>query len=187
MLTLTQSESFVLTPETSPNVTVGNGMIGLANTSISLSDVPLFSATTANGSIYLEPGAGVNSTAVNVNAGGMYGMANNVSVTSQANFLTIEKITATGTAQAAMNHGSLLEYPSAELHRTCGQFRTHAKRFGHGKRLLSDRRQLVRRWLRTWRSDNPYQLSGRPVYHQLRCCEHWQRHTRHSRVVFVSR
>ena len=112
VLTLTQSESFVLTPETSPNVTVGNGMIGVANTSISLSDVPLFSATTANGSIYLEPGAGVNSTAVNVNAGGMYGMANNVSVTSQASFLTIERITATGTAQAAMNHGALLEYPS---------------------------------------------------------------------------
>ena len=60
--------------------------------------------------------AGVNSTAVYVDAGGMNGMTNNVSVTSQANFLTIENIIATGNAAVAMNGGSLFE-PSCALHR----------------------------------------------------------------------
>ena len=110
------AKSYVLAPETQPDVTVGDGMIGLLNAAISLSDVPLFSATTANGGIYLEPGAGVNSTAVNVYAGGMNGMTNNVSVTSQANFLTIENIIATGNAAVAMNSGSLSS-PVRALHR----------------------------------------------------------------------
>ena len=89
-------------------------MIGQVAAAISLSDVPLFSATTANGGIYLEPGGGVNSTAVDVDAGGMNGMTNNVSVTSQANFLTIENIKATGNAAVDMNDGSLFE-PSAHF------------------------------------------------------------------------
>ena len=85
-------------------------MIGQASAAISFSDVPLFSASTANGDIYLEPGGGVDSTAVDVSAGGMNGMANNVSVTSQADFLTIENIIATGEAAVAMNSGSVIEY-----------------------------------------------------------------------------
>src|SRR5262249_5815035 len=93
-----------------PDVTVGNGMIGQATAAIALSDVPLFSASTADGGIYLVPGGAVASTAVDVYAGAMHGMTNNVSVTSQANFLTIESITATGNAAVAMNSGSLLEY-----------------------------------------------------------------------------
>jgi hypothetical protein len=111
VLTLTQS--YALAPDTQPDVTVGNGMIGQATAAIALSDVPLFSASTANGGIYLVPGAGVASTAVDVYAGGMNGMTNNVSVMSQANFLTIENINATGNAAVAMNSGSLLEYSSA--------------------------------------------------------------------------
>src|SRR5262249_27071802 len=114
VLTLTPSESYVLGPETVPGVTVADGMIGQGNAPIALSDVPLFSATTANGGIYLEPGGGVNSTAVDVYAGGMNGMTNNVSVTSEANFLTVENITATGNAAVAMNGGSLFE-PSANF------------------------------------------------------------------------
>jgi hypothetical protein len=83
------------------------------NAPISLS-APLFSATTADGGIYLEPGADVDSTAVNVNAGSPpYGMANDVSVTSQANFLTIENITATGNAAVAANNGSFIEYSNS--------------------------------------------------------------------------
>ena len=108
--TLILTQSFVLTPETQAGVTVGDGMIGQASAAIALSDVPLFSATTPNGDIYLDAGNGVNSTAVNVSAGGMNGMANGVSVTSEANFLTIENITATGEAAVAVNSGSLIEY-----------------------------------------------------------------------------
>ena len=88
-------------------------MIGQVTAAISLSDVPLFSASTANGGIYLAPGGGVDSTAVSVDAGGMNGMTNNVSLTSEASFLTVESITATGNAAVAMNDGSLFEYPGA--------------------------------------------------------------------------
>ena len=117
VLTLTPNDSYVLAPETQPDVTVGDGMIGLLNAAVSLSDVPLFVATTANGGIYLETGTAVNSTAYFVLAGGMNGMTNNVSVTSQANFLTIENIIATGNAAVAMNGGSLVEYGALEHHR----------------------------------------------------------------------
>ena len=114
VLTLTPNDSYVLAPETQPDVTVGDGMIGLLNAAVSLSDVPIFVATTANGGIYLETGAVVNSTAYFVLAGGMNGMTNNVSVTSQANFLTVEDIIATGNAAVTANNGSLLE-PSAHF------------------------------------------------------------------------
>ena len=90
-------------------------MIGQASAAIPLSDVPLFSASTANGDIYLAPGGGVDSTAVDVSAGGMHGMSNGVSVTSAADFLTIENITATGEAAVAMNSGSVIEYGSPGL------------------------------------------------------------------------
>ena len=115
VLTLTPNDSYVLAPETQPDVTVGDGMIGLLNAAVSLSDVPIFVATTANGGIYLETGAAVNSTAYFVLAGGMNGMTNNVSVTSQANFLTIENIIATGNAAVAMNGGSLVEYGAENI------------------------------------------------------------------------
>jgi hypothetical protein len=95
ILTLTQS--FVLTTETQL-VMVGDGMIGQASAAIALSDVPLFTATTNDGAIYLELGSAVDSTAANVSAGGMNGVANAASVTSEANFLTIENIDATGEA-----------------------------------------------------------------------------------------
>ena len=113
--TLTLTASYVLIPETQAGVTVGDGMIGQASTAIAFSDVPLFSASTANGEIYLAPGGGVDSTAVDVSAGGMNGMANGVSVTSAADFLTIENIIATGEAAVAMNSGSVIEYGSPGL------------------------------------------------------------------------
>ena len=109
--TLILTQSFVLTPETQAGITVGDGMIGQASAAIALSSVPLFSASTPNGDIYLDAGNGVpSSTAVNVSAGGMNNMANGVSVTSSADFLTIENITATGEAAVAANSGSLIEY-----------------------------------------------------------------------------
>ena len=113
--TLTLTASYVLIPETQAGVTVGDGMIGQASAAIAFSDVPLFSASTANGEIYLAPGGGVDSTAVDVSAGGMNGMANGVSVTSAADFLTIENIIATGEAAVAMNSGSVIEYGSPGL------------------------------------------------------------------------
>ena len=113
--TLTLTASYVLIPETQAGVTVGDGMIGQASAAIAFSDVPLFSASTANGEIYLAPGGGVDSTAVDVSAGGMHGMANGVSVTSAADFLTIENIIATGEAAVAVNSGSVIEYGSPGL------------------------------------------------------------------------
>jgi hypothetical protein len=108
--TLTLTQSYVLTPE-QDIVTVGDGMIGLASAPISLSDVPLFNAVTKNGDIYLQ--SGMDSTAQNVSAGGgPYNMANDVSVTSQANFLVVEGIFATGDAAVTMNSGALVEYNS---------------------------------------------------------------------------
>ncbi len=50
-----------------------------------------------------------------VNAGGMHGMTNNVSVTSQANFLTIENIIATGNAAVAMNRRVVARVLRCEL------------------------------------------------------------------------
>ena len=101
-----------LTPESQAGVTVGDGVIGQASAAIPLSEVSLFSAKTANGNIYLEPGGDVDSTAVSVIAGGANGDGN-VSVTSEATFLTIENITATGEAAVAMNSGSLFEYTAS--------------------------------------------------------------------------
>ena len=62
--------SDVLTPESQSGVTVGDGIIGQASAGIAFSDVPLFSATTANGDIYLTLGGEVNSIAQAVSAGG---------------------------------------------------------------------------------------------------------------------
>ena len=130
---LTLQQSYSVTPETDPLVTVGDGMIGLESSSpssttssastsqeaISLSTVGSFTATTTNGNIDLTLGGSVDSTAVNVDAGG----TGDVSVTSQSNFLTIENISATGntiggdvmggSVVVGMNSGSLFEYPSS--------------------------------------------------------------------------
>jgi hypothetical protein len=122
---LTLQQSYVLQPETDLLVTVGNGMIGLTSSSssgasgaIGLSQVGSFSAQTNNGNIDLALGGAIDSTATSVNAGG----TGNVSVTSLANFLTIENITAKGTTPpgtstvvggnvaVAMKSGSLFEY-----------------------------------------------------------------------------
>jgi hypothetical protein len=100
---LTLTQSYVLTPEQDV-VTVGDGMIGQAGAAIALSDVPLFSATTPNGDIDLEPGNGVDSTAVNVTAGGF----GNVALSSQANFLTVEKTTAHGEDTSRLAPGQVL-------------------------------------------------------------------------------
>jgi len=108
--TLILSQSFVLTPATQAGITVGNGIIGQASAAIALSSVPLFSAVTPNGDIFLDTGGGVNSTAVNVSAGGMHGVTNGVSLTSQGDFLTIQNITATGEASVTQISGSLIEY-----------------------------------------------------------------------------
>ncbi len=113
--TLTLTASYVLIPETQAGITVGDGMIGQPSAAIALADVPLFDASTQNGDIYLALGGSVNSTAVNVSAGGMHGMSNGVSVTSEADFLTIENITATGDAAVAMSGGSVIEYGSPGL------------------------------------------------------------------------
>ena len=88
-------------------------MIGQVSAAISLSNVPQFSATTADGDIYLTLGSGVDSTAVNVNAGGMNGIATNASVTSDAQFLDVNNITATGEAAVTMNEGSLIEFANS--------------------------------------------------------------------------
>ncbi len=106
--TLTLKQSYALIPE-EDYVSVGDGMIGLANAPISLSDVPLFLANTSNGNIDLA--AGMDSTAHYVNAGGgpANNMANDVSVTSQADFLAVEGIFATGEAAVTMNSGVLVE------------------------------------------------------------------------------
>jgi hypothetical protein len=111
-------------------VTVANGMIGLASapnpsstgtSAVELSEVNSFSAVTTNGDIVLALGGSVDSTATNVTAGG----TGNVSVTSAANFLTIQDITANGATPpggttiggnvdvtTTNSNGSLLEYPS---------------------------------------------------------------------------
>ena len=73
-----------------------------------MSNVPLFDASANDGDIYLQ--AGIDSTAQYVSAGGMNNVVNGVSVTSQANFLTIEGIFATGQAAVTMNSGALVEY-----------------------------------------------------------------------------
>jgi hypothetical protein len=131
--TLTLTESYVLDSDTEPDVTVGDGMIGLASAPISasaasspgaasaaidLSEVGSFSAVTKNGNIYLAPGAAINSTAVDVTAG----ETGSVSVTSDATFLTVDLIDATGatptggsailggTVDVDVNNGSLLEF-----------------------------------------------------------------------------
>jgi hypothetical protein len=121
--TLILTASYALTPETQAGVTVGDGMIGQPNAVISLSDVPLFDARTNDGEIYLE--AGIDSTAEYVSAGGMHGMVNGVSVTSQADFLTIEYVYATGEAALAMNSGALVEYNGGN----------YTDRFGHSVTL----------------------------------------------------
>ena len=106
--TLTLTQSFVLTPEIDNNVSVDNGIIGQASAPVSLSTAPLFSATTTNGSIYLNAGGSVNSTAVNVTANGRNGILNNVSVSSSAQFLIVQNITASGLAAVSANSGSIL-------------------------------------------------------------------------------
>ncbi len=123
--TLTLQQSYVLSPETESDVSVSNGMIGLvrsanststASSPIDLYETNDFTATTTNGSIYLSLGSSVDSTAVDVVAGG----TGNVSVTSSASSLTIENITANGatvagtwmlggTAAVDASEGSLLE------------------------------------------------------------------------------
>ena len=115
--TLTLTQSFVLTAETQGGVTVGDGIIGQASAPIALSDVPLFIAAASDGAVYLEPGSAVDSTAVNVYAGELNGVANGVSVTSEAEFLTIEYLQATGEAAVTVNNGALLEYsPNGVTH-----------------------------------------------------------------------
>ena len=127
--TLTLQQSYVLDPETEANVTVGDGMIGLttppdsgntASYPIYLAKTDSFTAATTNGNVFLSLGSSVDSTAVSVTAGGM----GNVSLSSSANYLTIENITANGntvaggttviggTVAVAMSGGALLEYPS---------------------------------------------------------------------------
>ena len=127
--TLTLQQSYVLDPETEANVTVGDGMIGLttppdsgntASYPIYLAKTDSFTAATTNGNVFLSLGSSVDSTAVSVTAGGM----GNVSLSSSANYLTIENITANGNTVAdgttviggavavAMSGGALLEYPS---------------------------------------------------------------------------
>ena len=61
--------------------------------------------STINGSIYLSAGSAVNSTAVVVAAGGNN---NNVSLISSAQYLSIQNITAGGTAAVVQNAGSIL-------------------------------------------------------------------------------
>jgi hypothetical protein len=130
---LTLNQSNVLKAETEMLVSVGDGMIGLQNSSssstssspstaagaVELPEVGRFTATTENGSIFLTVGGSVDSTAVDVDAGG----TGNVAVTSQASFLTIEKITANGeippggssvvggNVAVGMSSGALVEYP----------------------------------------------------------------------------
>ena len=99
--TLTLQQSFALSPETESDVSVSNGSIGIASapnsssttpTAIDVAEADGFSATTTNGNIFLTTGSQVNSTAVDVVAGG----TGNVSVTSSASSLTIQNITANG-------------------------------------------------------------------------------------------
>ena len=123
-LTLTQSDVVVAETE-GTSLCVGNGIIGQPSTlasssggaasspdaSISLTNVPLFSAVTQRGSIYLDAGGAVNSTAVNVTANSYgYYWTNNVTVSSSAPFLSIQNIFADGgTAAVMMSSGYLLD------------------------------------------------------------------------------
>jgi hypothetical protein len=135
--TLTFQQGNVLDPETEFLVSVGDGMIGLENSSssstsssastaesaVELTEVGNFTATTTNGNIFLTLGGSVDSTAADVNAGG----TGNVALTSQASFLTIENITANGATPAGgstlvggdvavdMNSGALVEYGNPGL------------------------------------------------------------------------
>ncbi len=131
--TLILTTSYVVQPETEPDVTVGDGMIGLASAppsasagtspstasaAIALSEVGEFDAFTTNGNIYVALGAAVDCTASGVIANG----TGNVSVTSAANFLSVYEIEATGATPTGGNavlggnitvdvsNGSLLEY-----------------------------------------------------------------------------
>ncbi len=139
--TLTLTASYVVEPETEPDITVGDGMIGLgspplsasaatagtspsaASAAINLSEVGVFDAITTNGNIFLALGSVVDSTADAVEAGG----TGNVSVTSAANFLTVYDIAAPGATPAGAkavlggnitldaSNGSLLQYPPSLL------------------------------------------------------------------------
>ncbi len=131
--TLTLTTSYVVEPETEPDVTVGDGMIRLASgppsasagtspstasAAIALSEVGEFDAFTTNGNIYVALGAAVDCTASGVIANG----TGNVSVTSAANFLSVYEIEATGATPTGGNavlggnitldvsNGSLLQY-----------------------------------------------------------------------------
>ena len=127
--TLTLQQSYTLDAETEDDVTVGDGMIGLesppdststASYPIDLAATDDFNADTSNGNIDLSLGNSVDSTAVSVTAGG----TGNVGITSSANFLTVENITATGAqltgmssvlggdVAVAMSSGALIESPS---------------------------------------------------------------------------
>ena len=107
--TLILTQSFVLTPLTQA-VTVGDGMIGLTSSHFFVGGSPLFCQRT-HGDIYLNAGNAVNSTAVNVSAGTVGAVTtDDASVMSNANFLSIGEIFATGEAAVAANSGALLEF-----------------------------------------------------------------------------
>ena len=119
-LTLTLTESELVATETD-FVTVGTGVIGLPgsqsngqSSALQLTSVPQFSATTVNGSILLNLGGSLNSTAVNVSAGSANNMPNNVYVASDAQFLVMQSISATsGQAAVNMSSGTIFEFPGA--------------------------------------------------------------------------
>jgi hypothetical protein len=116
--TLTLFESEIVSAETD-FVTIGNGVIGLPGSqsngqsnALQLTTVPQFSATTANGSMFLQLGGSVNSTAVAVSAGSANGMPNNVSIASDAQFLITQSINApNGQAALNMSSGTIFQFP----------------------------------------------------------------------------
>jgi len=127
-LTLTLTASELVSTDTD-FVTIGNGVIGLPGSqsngqsnSLQLSTVPQFSATTANGSMFLQLGGSVNSTAVNVSAGSANNMPNNVNIASDAKFLITQSINAaSGQAASSMSSGSIFEFPGATAPTIQGQ------------------------------------------------------------------
>ena len=120
-LTLILTASEIVSAETD-FVTVGNGVIGLPGSqangqsnALQLTSVPQISATTVNGSMFLQLGGSVNSTAVAVTAGSANGMPNNVSIASDAQFLITKSINAaSGQVALNMSSGTIFQFPGQD-------------------------------------------------------------------------
>ena len=112
--TLTLTESYVLNSGTASGITIGNGMIGTPSNPITLSTVPVLTATTVNGSIYINAGGNVNTTASSITANSTNTslptpFPNNVYVTTGAEIFSIFNISATGVASVNATNGQIVD------------------------------------------------------------------------------